>query len=304
MNKKSITCDLKSPAGIQLIYGLLPKADVIVENMGPGSIERLGLGYEKCREFNDKIIFASIKGFSKTSPYTDYPAFDPIATHTGGFVSLTGTPEMPLKAGVSVADSGSGLICAMSICAALYQRNVQGLGQRIDIAMQDYIIGLCRSSWEPYYNTGETPRRVGNGMPLGGCGAGGHLPLQALRTQRLRPYLLLQGAGQQKLRNAVPYYRQGGPADGRPVLHTAITVCLQGHSRRDHHGVDRAADTSRRRWTSWRKADIPAGAVLDIADITNEPHYMDEGMIIEVEHQQLGKMKVPGFAPAHERKPY
>ena len=84
MNKKSITCDLKSPAGIQLIYGLLPKADVIVENMGPGSIERLGLGYEKCKEFNDKIIFASIKGFSKTSPYTDYPAFDPIATHTGG----------------------------------------------------------------------------------------------------------------------------------------------------------------------------------------------------------------------------
>ena len=90
MNKKSITCNMKKPEGLALIKQLLPKVDVIAENMGPGSMERLGLSYEECKAINDKIVYCSIKGFARNSPYANYPAFDPIATHTGGFVAATG----------------------------------------------------------------------------------------------------------------------------------------------------------------------------------------------------------------------
>lgn len=296
MNKKSITCNLKSPEGVQLIYRLLTKADVIVENMGPGSIERLGLGYEKCKEINEKIIFASIKGFSKTSPYADYPAFDPIATHTGGFVSLTGTQEMPIKAGVSVADSGTGIACAMSISAALYQRAVQGIGQRIDIAMQDFIIGLCRSSWEPYYSSGEPPRRVGNGMPLEDVAPAGTYPCKPFG---LNDYVHIYCSRAPGSRNFEDLCR----IIGRPDL-LADDRFATPQSRFVYKDI---LDDILTQWTRQRtkieamdilaKADIPAGAVLDIGDITNDPHYMDEGMIVEVDHRQLGKLKVPGFAP-------
>ncbi|MCI6888239.1 MAG: CoA transferase, partial [Lachnospiraceae bacterium] len=106
MNKKSITCNAKTPEGLQLLKDLTAKSDVIVENMGPGSMDKLGLTYEACRELNPKIVYASLKGFAQDGPYKDYPAFDPIATHTGVLVSATGLPDQPIKAGVSVADSG------------------------------------------------------------------------------------------------------------------------------------------------------------------------------------------------------
>lgn len=167
MNKKSITCNAKSPEGLQLLKNLVAKCDVIVENMGPGSMNNLGLTYEACKEINPTIIYASLKGFAQDGPYKDYPAFDPIATHTGVLVSATGLPDQPIKCGISVADSGTGITLAMSIIAALLQREREGIGQRVDVAMQDFMIGLSRSQWEPYYNNGMVPnRRVGNGMPL------------------------------------------------------------------------------------------------------------------------------------------
>lgn len=95
MNKKSITCNAKSPEGLQLLKNLVAKCDVIVENMGPGSMNNLGLTYEACKEINPTIIYASLKGFAQDGPYKDYPAFDPIATHTGVLVSATGLPDQP-----------------------------------------------------------------------------------------------------------------------------------------------------------------------------------------------------------------
>lgn len=147
MNKKSITCNAKSPEGLQLLKDLVAKCDVIVENMGPGSMNNLGLTYEACKEINPTIIYASLKGFAQDGPYKDYPAFDPIATHTGVLVSATGLPDQPIKCGISVADSGTGITLAMSIIAALLQREREGIGQRVDVAMQDFMIGLSRSQW-------------------------------------------------------------------------------------------------------------------------------------------------------------
>ena len=167
MNKKSITCNAKAPEGLALLKKLVAKCDVIVENMGPGAVDRLGLSYEACKAENPGIIYASLKGFAQDGPYANYPAFDPIATHTGVMVSATGLPDQPIKCGISVADSGTGIMLAMSIITALLHRERYGVGQRVDVAMQDFMIGLSRSQWEPYYNNGCVPnRRVANGMPL------------------------------------------------------------------------------------------------------------------------------------------
>lgn len=102
MNKKSITCNAKSPEGLQLLKDLVAKCDVIVENMGPGSMNNLGLTYEACKEINPTIIYVSLKGFAQDGPYKDYPAFDPIATHTGVLVSATGLPDQPGSSAVSL----------------------------------------------------------------------------------------------------------------------------------------------------------------------------------------------------------
>ena len=296
MNKKSITCNLKHPDGIALIKKLLEKADVIAENMGPGSMERLGLSYEECKAINPKIIYASIKGFALDSPYRDYPAFDPIATHTGGFVAATGLPEQPIKAGVSVADSGSGLTCALSIIAALLQREREGIGQRVDVAMQDFIIGLSRSGWEPYYNTGKPPRRVGNGMPLEDVAPSDTYPCKPFGVNDYIHIYCSRAPGSKQFANLCH-------AIGRPDL-LEDPRFETPRSRFVHKDALNAIITE---WTSQHtkqeameiiaSADVPAGALLDVGDITNDPNYLERGMIVEVDHPDHGKLKLPGFAP-------
>ena len=296
MNKKSITCNMKTPEGFDLIRRLIEKGDVIVENMGPGSMERLGLSYEACKEINPKIIYASIKGFAPDGPYAEYPAFDPIATHTGGLVAATGLPNQPIKAGVSVADSGSGMACAMSIIAALLQRERQGIGQRVDIAMQDFIIGLARSGWEPYYNTGKPPRRVGNGMPLEDVGPSDTYPCKPFGVNDyIHIYCsrapgsahftnLCKAIGHEELLEDPRYQTPHSRFENRDTLDPIIAAWAAEHTKQE--AMDILA-----------KADVPAGALLDTDDITNDPQYQERGMIVEVEHHQLGKLKVPGFAP-------
>ena len=296
MNKKSITCNMKSPEGIALIKELVKKADVIAENMGPGSMERLGLSYEECKALNEKIVYASIKGFAKNSPYADYPAFDPVATHTGGLVAVTGLPDMPVKPGVSVADSGSGMLTALSIIAALYQVKTQGIGQRVDVAMQDFIIGLGRAGWEPYYNTGKSPRRVGNGMPLEdvapsntyptlGGGTNDFIHIYCSRAPGSHHFAsLCKVIGREDLIDDPRMVTPQSRFVYREELDAIIPEWTMQHTKQEAMELLAAAD-------------VPSGALLDIDDIAHDPSYMKTGMVVEVEHPQHGKLKVPGFAP-------
>lgn len=295
MNKKGLTCNMKDPKGHELILKLVEKCDVIVENMGPGSMDRLGLSYEECKKVNPKIIYASIKGFYSEGPYAEYPAFDPIATHTGGFVAATGLPDRPIKAGVSVADSGTGLLCALAITAALYQRDKEGVGQRIECDMQDFIIGLGRSGWEPFYNTGMPPRRVGNGMPLEDVAPSDTYPCRPFGPNDYVHIYTSRNPGSQQWANlckvidredlledprmATPYTRY----ENRETLNAIISEWTSQHTKQE--AMDILA-----------KADVPAGAMLDIGDFIADPQYMESGIVVEVEHDYRGKVKVPGFA--------
>ena len=298
MNKKSITCNLKDPDGLAVIKKLMAKCDVVVENMGPGSMDHLGLTYEACKEINPKIIYASLKGFAQDGPYRDYPAFNPVATHTGGLVAVTGLPDQPLDSGVSVADSGSGIMLALSIIAALLQREREGIGQRVDVAMQDFIIGLSRSQWEPYYATGKPSRRVGNGMPLEDVAPCNTYPCKPFGPNDWIRVYCSRHPGSKQWDNLCEVI-------GRPDLKQDVCPDMATPRLRYQH-ID-VCDGAIKEWLKnytkqeamdiLCKADIPAGALLDCADITNDPQYLERGMIVEVDHPQRGKVKLPGFAP-------
>jgi len=164
-NKKSISVDMKSPEGKEIIWKLIDECDVLVENMGPGSVDRLGFSYEAVHKRNPRMIYTSIKGFGKGSPWENYPAFDPIAQATGGAMALNGPLDgPPTLIGPNVGDYGVGHFTCIGILAALIEREKTGEGQFVEGAMQDVIACCIRGHFEPFYTRGI--RRVGNYMPL------------------------------------------------------------------------------------------------------------------------------------------
>src|SRR5581483_7122637 len=144
-NKKSLTVNLKTPRGLEIVRELLKKGDVMVENMAPGTIERLGLSYDAVKQLNPGIIYCQIKGFGQGSPYEKSLAFDMIAQAAGGMTSTTGYSDRPpVKPGTSFGDTGTGMVMAISILGALYKRQRTGQGRHLQLAMQDAMVHYMR----------------------------------------------------------------------------------------------------------------------------------------------------------------
>src|SRR5246500_2146595 len=155
-NKKSVTVNLKSERGLALVKDMAKKADVMIENMAPGTIERLGLGYDAIRAINPGIIYAQVKGFGEGSPYEKNLAFDMIAQACGGTMSITGERDgRPLKPGPSLGDTGTGMLLAISILGALYRRKETGQGEHLQVAMQDAMLHYMRIAFSYQARTGQ-----------------------------------------------------------------------------------------------------------------------------------------------------
>jgi itaconate CoA-transferase len=159
--KRSVALDVKSERGLDICARLIARADVFLHNLAPGSVERLGFGYEEIAAGNPRLVWCGISGYGPDGPYRDKKAYDLLVQAESGVVSVTGTPESPAKVGVSIADISSGLYAYSSILAALYARERSGRGQRIDISMLE-----CLTEWmmPPMYvwmGTGEMPGRAG-----------------------------------------------------------------------------------------------------------------------------------------------
>src|SRR6201981_703049 len=162
-NKKSLTLNLKSPRGLEIVKSLLAKADVTIENMAPGTIERLGLGYDEVKKINPGIIYCQVKGFGNGSPYEKSLAFDMIAQAAGGPTSVTGEANQPpVKPGPSFGDTGTGMLMAISILGALYKRSKTGQGRRLQVAMQDAMIHYMRVPFSRTQQSGQAQLRGGS----------------------------------------------------------------------------------------------------------------------------------------------
>src|SRR5262245_814910 len=167
-NKRSLTLNLKHPAGKKVFRALLGTADVLLENFGPGVLERLGFGYPAVREINPRLVYASIKGFGSYGPYSDYKSYEPIAQAMGGAMSVTGFADgPPTYVWPSIGDSGTGMHCVIGILAALMQRHITGLGQQVEVSMQDAVVNLIRVSLRDHQRLGKPMERTGNQLGAG-----------------------------------------------------------------------------------------------------------------------------------------
>ena len=150
-NKRSITVNMKSPDGKAVFVELLKKSDIIMENFGPGVLDRLGFPWEKIHEINPRVVMGSIKGFGSSGPYADFKAYENVAQAMGGAMSTTGIPEgPPYVTGAQIGDTGTGLHLAIGLLAALHQRDRTGEGQYVEVAMMDGVMNLCRVKWRDH----------------------------------------------------------------------------------------------------------------------------------------------------------
>ncbi len=291
-NKRSVTLDLKSPRGRALFERMLGRADVLVENFGPGAIERLGFGWDTLRRINPRLVAASVKGFGG-GPYADYKSFEWIAQAMGGAMSLTGEPDgPPLRAEAGLGDTGAGLHCAIGILAALVQRQTTGEGQRVEVAQQDAVLNLVRIHLREHYVTGRPVPRRGNRSP----GAG---PSNLYRCRPFGPndYVFIHVATLEMWRTLTRIL-------GRPELGDDPRFADR-QGRADHAAE---LDPLVEAWTEKRTkqeamemlagAGIPCGAVLDSGEVLSDPSLIARGMVVSLEHPTRGRFAMPGN-PVH-----
>ena len=195
-NKKSITVNLKSPKGLALVKDMIRKADVMIENFAPGAIERLGLSYDVVKAINPSIIYAQVKGFGEGSPFEHNLAFDMIAQACGGTFSVTGDKNgPPTRPGISIGDTGTGMLMAITILGALYKRRETGEGHRLQVAMQDAMLHYMRINFATQGLTGKAAERGGSKVPgvsnapmgLYPCAPGGPNDYVYIMTSRANP---------------------------------------------------------------------------------------------------------------------
>ncbi len=292
-NKRSITLNLRSPRGSEIFTEMLKQADVMIENFAPGTIERLGFGYEAVREINPRIVYAQIKGFG-AGPYENYVSFDMIAQSVGGSLSLTGTTETePLKPGPTIGDTGTGLHCAIGILAAVHQRERTGVGQRIQVAMQDAVINFSRIAFARQTATGTAAVRSGNRSALGTTAPSGLYPCKG---GGLNDYCFIYTS-----RAGNRHWDRLLKAIGRTDLIDDERFDSPQRRWTNHDEVDRLlteftqSRTKQDVMKTLGDAGVPAGAVYDTMEITQDPALQQREMVVTVDHPKRGKFTLPGW---------
>ena len=288
-NKRAITLNLKTDRGKQMFTELVKTADVVLENLGPGSMERLGFGYDDLAKINPRIISASVKGFGSTGPYASYNSFEMIAQAMGGVMALTGEKDgPPLRVEAGLGDTGSGLHTAIGILAAIVQRQVTGVGQRIEVAQMDVVINLARIHFRDYYLGVDPIPRKGNRSPQA-CPS---------NTYRCKPFgpndyvfvhtsnnemwkALTKVLGRPEMGDDPKYLTREGRMAAQAELEAMVE---QFCSTRTKHEVMELMG----------QAGVACGAVLDSTEIMHSEHLRQRGMVVDIEHPDRGKMPMLG----------
>ena len=302
-NKKSLTVNLKSPRGLEIVKQLLAKADVTVENMAPGTIERLGLGYDEVKKINPGIIYCQVKGFGTGSPYEKNLAFDMIAQAAGGTFSVTGEADRPpVKPGPSFGDTGTGMLMAISILGALYKRQKTGQGRRLQVAMQDAMIHYMRVPFSRTQLTGKAPPRGGSAHSQPGglvpsalypCKPGGPNDYVYIFCSRANPEhwrRLMKVIGREDLIGDARYDTQDARSQRAAEVDEIIAAWTREQSKEEAMKLIGAAG-------------VPAGAVFDTVELMNEPSLAERGIMQTIEHPTTGKVKMPAWPVRFDGQP-
>ncbi|OAD15210.1 carnitine dehydratase [Achromobacter insolitus] len=285
-NKRSVTLDLYSAQGKEILRQLIPSCDVVIENYRPGIMDKMGFGDEALKALRPDIIHCSINGFGTSGPYRDRPAFDFIAQAMSGFMSLNGGEDNPpMRAGPPISDLAAGLNGALGVVTALLRRERTGRGDSISVSLLSSMIGLLSFQASNYFASGELPPRTGNDhgivAPYGlfetADGQVAIAPSNDAMYEKLLDALELP-----ELR-AHPDFRTN--AD-RMLNRASIKAVIEARTRQkdSHHWIERL-----------NQFGVPCGQVLNLQEVFDDPQVADQQMAIDVPHPDGQQVRMLGF---------
>jgi formyl-CoA transferase len=289
-NKQSVTLDLRSPEGQDVIRKLAQECDVLIENFRPGTMEGWGLGWEALHALNPRLIMLRVSGYGQTGPYRDRPGFGVVGEAMGGLRHLSGEPgRTPVRVGISIGDTLSALHGVIGIMMALRHRDANGGdGQMIDVALYESVFNVMESLLPEYSVFGAVRQPAGSSLP-------GIAPTNAYQCADGK-YALIAGNGDGIFRRLMDVI-------DRPDLRDEPALA-QNDGRVAH--VERL-DAAIGAWTAGRSLDdvlaaltaaaIPAGKIYDIADIAADPHYQARGMLLDAQLPDGTPVQLPGIVP-------
>jgi crotonobetainyl-CoA:carnitine CoA-transferase CaiB-like acyl-CoA transferase len=284
-NKESVALDFKQPAGRTALDRLLARADILVENFRPGTLDRVGLGYSTVSATHPRLVYCSISGFGQTGPRRHHAGYDAVMQAEGGLMSVTGAADGPaFRVGVAIADLVAGLLAAQGIVLALYSRDRIGRGQLVDVGMLDGVVSLLTYHASMHLTTNTTSQRVGNRHAT-------IAPYDTFTTADGELFLAV-GNDDQFRRFCEATALQSLLADERFATNPSRVV---HHRELRQRLVPVLQQHSRAHWSEvLTRAGVPCGAVRDVPDALSDPQLSARNMIEAVEHAAAGMLKVLG----------
>lgn len=284
--KRSMTLDIKTPEGRELLLRLLEDADVLIENFRPGVMRELGLGEDVLLERFPTLVYCGISGFGADGPYRDRPGFDQIAQGMSGFMSLTGTAESgPTRAGIAIADLLAGIFAAQGIQLALFARERTGRGQVVHTSLLEAMISILSWGAGMYFESGRAPGPAGQHHPLsspyGRFRAGdGYLNIAAGNDAMWEK--LARALDRERWLEDSRFSDARARVKNRAALTTEIEEALAGDS------VDAWVERI-------NTAGVPCGPVLDLSQVFSDPQVLAREMLVELPHSELGTIRATGL---------
>lgn len=287
-NKRSVTINLKQPEGRETLLKMLPHYDVFVENYGPGAIEKLKLDYETLKALHPGIIYASVKGFGHSGPYSHYKCYDMVCQAAAGAISVTGDADgPPVRPGFTVGDAGTGVQLALGIAAAYIEKQRTGLGQRVDLSMHEAMTYYMRTAIAigRTWNAEPAPR-MGNGMgalmnmyPCKPFGSNDYVYIMAVTDKMWET--LCHAIDRSDLLEDPVYADREIRFENQAGLIEEISLWTREQTK--HEAMKKLGD-----------AGVPASAVFDTVEVYNDPHLNERGFVQTIEHEIFGPVKMLG----------
>lgn len=295
-NKKSLSLNLKSPEGIEIVKRLAESADVLIENLRPGALEKLGLGWDVLHALNPKLTLVRISGYGQSGPYRDRPGFGAIGEAMGGIRYTTGTPgSPPARVGVSLGDSLASMHAVMGALMSLLRvKTGQGDGQIVDVSLVESVFNLMESLVPEYDMLGHVRERTGGALP-------GIAPSNTYPTAD-GAFVVIAG-------NSDPIFKRLMHTIGRHDLAEAPELAQNDGRAAQSEMLDAVISA----WSSnlpiddvleaLEQAEVPAGRIYNVADIVADPHYQAREMILDAQLPGGAHVKMPGIVPKLSETP-
>ncbi|MBI5581557.1 MAG: CoA transferase [Deltaproteobacteria bacterium] len=285
-NKKSLSLDLYSTEGKEILSDLIKTSDVVVENFRPGVMDKMGFGYSRLKQLKSDIIYCGITGFGKSGPYKDRPAFDFIAQAMSGFMSVNGNEgEEPLRAGIPISDLVAGLYAAFGIVSALLHRARTGEGQEVQTSLVDGLISMLSYMAANYLASGKPPVRTGNDHPLVApygifrC-SDGEVAIAPSNDQVY--FKLLSALGLDHLKEVPGFASNDLRMTNRKQIKTVIQEVI--------------SKKPKSYWIEYlNKAGVPCGTAMSLSEVFEDEQVRHQEMVMEVPHPAHGAVKMAGF---------